>query len=258
MVNLSKKAGPMIGKLSELLVSGHRGGGSLDVGTSPRGPLDLKMQSPRGLKNYDLGGVGLGIVAALDKSGGDYGRDVLPKYAICSSNHTRSTPIPVNYATGDRFSAASRGCDKEFEDDSCEDYTYVTCHGPNNESFTKVYYGGGDNYNGRSRRSNQTNDFGIFNLPTTTTRCPDEFSTFPTSDFLSCCHLCRKKLDGKDIYMYRGEKAFCSSECRSSQIMIDERKEQQCRSEASRSVDVVSSSSYSRGQIFFSTGIVAI
>jgi len=54
----------------------------------------------------------------------------------------------------------------------------------------------------------------------------------------------------------RGEKAFCSPECRSRQIMMDERKEQQCRSEAPRSADV-SSSSYTRGQIFL-TGIVAI
>ncbi|EXB76740.1 hypothetical protein L484_002533 [Morus notabilis] len=248
----------MIGKLSELLVSGHRGG-FLDVGTSPRSPLDLKMQSPRGLKNYDLGGVGLGIVAALDKSG-DYnnkiGGDVLAKYAICSSNRNRSNPIPVNPG-GDRFSvAASRGCDQEFEEESSENYTYVTCRGPNNKSFTKVYYDGGD-YNGKSRKNNQSNNFGIFNLPTTR-RSPEEFSAFPTSDFLSSCHLCRKKLHGKDIYMYRGEKGFCSAECRSSQIMMDERKEQQCRSEASRSVDhVVSSSSYSRGQIF-SSGIVAI
>ena len=58
----------------------------------------------------------------------------------------------------------------------------------------------------------------------------------------------------------RGEKAFCSEECRQRQIMNDERKDK-CRSEASRSVEL-SSSPYGyantpRGQIF-STGIVAI
>lgn len=52
---------------------------------------------------------------------------------------------------------------------------------------------------------------------------------------------------------YRGEKAFCSTECRSNQIMMDERKEL-CRSEASRSMDV-SNSSYTRDEIF-STGII--
>ncbi|XP_020587404.1 uncharacterized protein LOC110029441 [Phalaenopsis equestris] len=45
---------------------------------------------------------------------------------------------------------------------------------------------------------------------------------FPAADFLSCCYLCRKKLQGKDIYMYRGEKAFCSMECRYEQIVTDE------------------------------------
>ncbi|GAB2218207.1 hypothetical protein Droror1_Dr00001426 [Drosera rotundifolia] len=56
-------------------------------------------------------------------------------------------------------------------------------------------------------------------------------------DFLSSCYLCRKSLHGKDIFMYRGEKAFCSGECRQRQIAMDEWNEQQCRSEASRSVD---------------------
>ncbi|XP_020574299.1 uncharacterized protein LOC110020511 isoform X2 [Phalaenopsis equestris] len=45
---------------------------------------------------------------------------------------------------------------------------------------------------------------------------------FPVAEFLSCCNLCRKRLDGKDIYMYRGEKAFCSKECRYQQIVSDE------------------------------------
>ncbi|PKU59513.1 FCS-Like Zinc finger 13-like [Dendrobium catenatum] len=45
---------------------------------------------------------------------------------------------------------------------------------------------------------------------------------FPVADLLSCCYLCRKSLHGKDIYMYRGEKAFCSKECRYEQIVTDE------------------------------------
>ncbi|PON66025.1 Zf-FLZ domain containing protein [Parasponia andersonii] len=248
MVNLSNKARPMIGKLSELLVSGNRAG-FIDVGTSPRGPFDLKAQSPRGLKGYDFGGVGLGIVAALEKSGE---RDSPAKYAICSSNLNRSSPIPVNSVrNGDRF----RVCEEELDEES---YTYVTCRLPNNKPFTKVYYDGGDygrkNHikNDLGRRKSQ---MGIFDSPSASSG--EGFSSFPTSDFLSSCHLCLKKLHGKDIYMYR-EKAFCSSECRSSQIIMDERKEQQCRSEASRAVvDVSSSSSYGRGQIF-SSGIVAI
>ncbi|CAA0817515.1 Protein of unknown function (DUF581 [Striga hermonthica] len=41
--------------------------------------------------------------------------------------------------------------------------------------------------------------------------------------FLECCFLCRKKLlPGNDIYMYKGDTAFCSVECRYKQIFMDE------------------------------------
>ncbi|CAL9133106.1 unnamed protein product [Musa acuminata var. zebrina] len=48
-------------------------------------------------------------------------------------------------------------------------------------------------------------------------------SSFATSPFLERCYLCRKKLQqGNDIYMYRGDRAFCSVECRCRQIFMDE------------------------------------
>ncbi|WMV42811.1 hypothetical protein MTR67_036196 [Solanum verrucosum] len=50
-------------------------------------------------------------------------------------------------------------------------------------------------------------------------------TSFPSSDFLRFCSSCKKRLDGKDIYMYRGEKAFCSLDCRSEAILIDEEME---------------------------------
>ncbi|CDO98844.1 unnamed protein product [Coffea canephora] len=44
-----------------------------------------------------------------------------------------------------------------------------------------------------------------------------------TSGFLDYCFLCRQKLlPGKDIYMYKGDRAFCSEECRCRQIFMDE------------------------------------
>ncbi|WCJ42831.1 hypothetical protein M5689_023615 [Euphorbia peplus] len=216
---ITKRTHPMIGRLSELLVSGsnHRTG-FLDVTmTSPRSPLEYRIQSPRGLKNYDIGGVGLGIVAALEKSS-----NFVPRFPISSSSYGyKSDPIPVLGA-------------KEMDSDSLEeeDYTYVTNH---EQSFTRVYY-----------------DRGICQVSPAPVKPSggDVAALYPTSEFLSSCHLCRKKLHGKDIYMYRGEKAFCSNECRSRQIMNDERKEQ-CRSEVSRSGDVSTSP-------IFSTGILAI
>lgn len=194
----------MIGKLSELLVSGHHAG-FLDVGTSPRSPLDLKIQSPRGMKTYDLGGVGLGIVAALEKSGD---RDFPVGCTICSSNLNRSNPIPVMNSINNY----NKNKEEFLDEESLENYTYVTCRLPNNKPFTKVYYDSGDNNNnniyGRSIINHRKNDLGrcdnqmsIFDSPSV--RSGEEFSSFPTSDFLSSCHLCRKKLHGKDIYMYR-------------------------------------------------------
>ncbi|MCO5587028.1 hypothetical protein L7F22_040973 [Adiantum nelumboides] len=45
-------------------------------------------------------------------------------------------------------------------------------------------------------------------------------------DFLSACFFCQCcLLPGKDIFMYRGDRAFCSLECRYEQIVIDELKE---------------------------------
>ncbi|KAI4980239.1 hypothetical protein ZWY2020_020724 [Hordeum vulgare] len=44
-----------------------------------------------------------------------------------------------------------------------------------------------------------------------------------TGSFLQRCLLCHKDLaENTDIYMYRGDKAFCSVECRCRQIFIDE------------------------------------
>ncbi|KAK4761612.1 hypothetical protein SAY87_029496 [Trapa incisa] len=44
--------------------------------------------------------------------------------------------------------------------------------------------------------------------------------------FLESCFLCKKPLgNNQDIFMYRGDTAFCSEECRQEQIDMDEAKE---------------------------------
>ncbi|KAK6130150.1 hypothetical protein DH2020_036066 [Rehmannia glutinosa] len=51
----------------------------------------------------------------------------------------------------------------------------------------------------------------------------DRSMSYPSESFLSFCYNCKKNLgQGKDIYMYRGEKAFCSSECRYRGMMLEE------------------------------------
>ncbi|CDP01192.1 unnamed protein product [Coffea canephora] len=50
--------------------------------------------------------------------------------------------------------------------------------------------------------------------------------TTETAHFLRACSLCKRRLiPGRDIYMYRGDSAFCSLECRQQQMNQDERKE---------------------------------
>ncbi|PRQ39252.1 putative Zf-FLZ domain-containing protein [Rosa chinensis] len=45
----------------------------------------------------------------------------------------------------------------------------------------------------------------------------------PNPNFLEKCFLCKQKLLlGKDIYMYKGDRGFCSVECRYNQILMDE------------------------------------
>lgn len=200
---LGNRPHPIIGKLSKLLVSGHRAE-FFEVMKSPKSPLYLKMQSPRGIKNYDLGGVGLGIVAALEKSNDSKrGHEVLAKYAVCSCNLNRSNPISVNSnKTCDRL----KGGYEDFEEGNSENYTYVTCHGPS-KSFTRVYYDDEGEYGTYGHERNDlefdtcSNKLG--NVKDSETTSGETYSGYPTSDFLSSCHLCRKNLHGKDIFMYR-------------------------------------------------------
>ncbi|KAL6188558.1 hypothetical protein ACLB2K_039950 [Fragaria x ananassa] len=70
----------------------------------------------------------------------------------------------------------------------------------------------------------------------------------PNPNFLDKCFLCKQKLWlGKDIYMYKGDRGFCSVECRYNQIMMDEeeivRKEMNCSMVAMKPNTASSSSS---------------
>ncbi|CAL9065805.1 unnamed protein product [Musa banksii] len=60
-------------------------------------------------------------------------------------------------------------------------------------------------------------------------------SSFSTSSFLEHCFLCRRRLqEGSDIFMYRGDRAFCSEECRCRHMFVDEesRRAEHCSSAA--------------------------
>ncbi|KAJ1696201.1 hypothetical protein LUZ63_004713 [Rhynchospora breviuscula] len=63
-------------------------------------------------------------------------------------------------------------------------------------------------------------------------RCRRNSADFVSSNadaaapFLRACGLCKRSLGpGRDTFMYRGEVAFCSLECRQQQMNLDERKD---------------------------------
>ncbi|XP_030543408.1 FCS-Like Zinc finger 8 [Rhodamnia argentea] len=95
-----------------------------------------------------------------------------------------------------------------------EDYTCVISHGPNPKT-THIF----DDCIVESccsslSESDWRKENGLFLA---------DHCRFPSESFLSFCYTCKKNLgDGEDIYIYRGEKAFCSGECRSQQILLEE------------------------------------
>ncbi|CAH2073048.1 unnamed protein product [Thlaspi arvense] len=134
-----------------------------------------------------------------------------------------------------------------------EDYTCVISHG-SNPKITHFY---GDQvlesleHNGVKKSCCGYMKESIFEI------APLDLTTFtdvlPSRDFLSFCSSCNKKLGmGKDIYMYRGYKAFCSSECRSEVIRLDENLEEEEEEEATSdsSSDKDLSEKKSNGVIF--------
>ncbi|KAF2619284.1 protein MARD1 [Brassica napus] len=91
------------------------------------------------------------------------------------------------------------------EVDQTEDYTRVISHGPN-PTITHIF----DN-----------SVIAEFTPP-----CSVPLPQVPVetkANFLSCCYTCNKTLDQKhDIYIYRGEKGFCSCECRYQEMLLDQ------------------------------------
>uniref|UniRef100_A0A1J3JKX0 FLZ-type domain-containing protein n=1 Tax=Noccaea caerulescens TaxID=107243 RepID=A0A1J3JKX0_NOCCA len=248
---LSKRTHPMIGKISELLVGVNRSAAAaapfFDVlMTSPKSPLDFKILPQISQRNsskrfYDdsLGGsVGLGIVAALENS------TTRRITSVCRSESNQSGQSdPVQFTS--HGGSSDEDEDEEMFTMDEEDYTLVTCHhGPSGSCSTRVY--DRDGFECFASKTNEDHRKRLF-VVDAGVESPENSPAFQGLGFLNSCNLCRKKLHGQDIFIYRGEKAFCSTECRSSHIANDERKER-CRSK-------FSTSPYTAGQIF-STGVL--
>lgn len=207
-------------KLSSLFITFPDPLSFSDSAKSLKSPFDHK-KSPR---NFEGEVVGLGIVAAMNENG-----DTQEAFSGAISTRTaksvvspRSAPIPI--VSGNAVSKTE------------------TPMSELSESYTCVKMNGMDgNYEGKS---------GGFHL----SQPKQLYVAEPVNDFLNTCYLCKKDLHGLDIFMYRGDKAFCSAECRCQQIQGDELREN-CASEALKSHDF-SASPCSAPRIF-SVGVVA-
>ncbi|KAI3875303.1 hypothetical protein MKX03_000730 [Papaver bracteatum] len=214
-----------------------------------------RILSPRYSKNVTVtgggGGVGLGIVAALDNFGCTVDGEKTVTKLTCGTN--RSNPIAISTINKYTNGINPKGCEGLASVEMATSTTTAAA-----ASVRSMYCDGGIEETRYQVGVFYESPSPIFYNTSAVTR------DYPPSDFLSSCYLCRKKLHGKDIYMYRGEKAFCSTECRYQQIAADERKDKKRprrRNSVSRlSFDISSSaggSPYLEDHLF-SPGIMAI
>lgn len=190
---LGKRYRPSIRHALETIIPGDRMAFSESI-SSPTSPVRSKIRSSNGWRDRDLDCVGLAIVAALDKSSSE----TRAKFVVGSLNFSRSDPVPIRSKMN---SYRSRG---GFDELRCsESFTMVTCHGSNKTTITRVgcdgREGGGEFYGSEYDRT--LRNLGMFFA--SPPRFSEEIPATHTADFLSSCYLCRKKLHGKDIYMYR-------------------------------------------------------
>ncbi|XWS08952.1 hypothetical protein CRYUN_Cryun40dG0044400 [Craigia yunnanensis] len=202
---------------------------------------------PEARHKLDSKGIGLGIVDALKDDGFDsnLSKPVLfgsqlriqipslppvfspaesprtpPEFGIKTRNSQLSSfssglsPSPVGKSIETLNSPmVFTGSLSATEMELSEDYTCVISHGPNPRT-THIF----DNCIVESC-------YGVVGL--SSSKRENGFlgdrSIYQSESFLSFCYTCKKNLDqGKDIYMYRGEKAFCSKECRYQEMMLEE------------------------------------
>ncbi|KAJ7972773.1 protein MARD1-like [Quillaja saponaria] len=91
-----------------------------------------------------------------------------------------------------------------------EDYTCVICHGPNPRT-THIF-------ENRILES-------YYSLP--------KYPNSASENFLNFCYTCKKNLEQtKDIFIYRGEKAFCSRQCRYQEMLLDDAENSEFDSDA--------------------------
>ncbi|XP_057768373.1 FCS-Like Zinc finger 14-like [Salvia miltiorrhiza] len=159
------------------------------------------------------GVVGLGILAAMRA-------DRQPHHDLFRNNGAVLAISPKSASNSIHIINSSH---KKISAEECEEYTCVISHVGKNLVKKKEYFeaeilGANDGCAGVF-----TGNGGGY--------AAESGGAETYAGFLNSCVLCEKKLHGLDVFMYRGDKAFCSTECRCKQISMDEQKEK-CHSKA--------------------------
>lgn len=162
----------MIRKLPEPIDVGNRAFRHADVAPIPASPLERNPLSPNGWRNRESDGIGLGIVAALEKTGGEGSKKLVV-----------GAPKVI---TSPRAAGRWRGC---------VDVGELGCSG--RCTAASEWCGNGAKGGEDLRRREMGHFCG------STHEVQEDAWGYRMADFLSCCYLCRKRLHGKDIYMYR-------------------------------------------------------
>lgn len=213
---------------------------------SPTSPLDYNNSSFKSPRGFDQG-VGLGILAALHST--EKKTAVLsPKNSECRIPGKPcckpSQPIPI----GSPKPPTERPEEEVPAMEYSESYTCITSHGPKT-IIRQIFEDPAE----ADERSSKCCRPAVFEASSC---CYSDAPDFPDEDFLSACYLCKRQLrHGKDIYMYRGDRAFCSVECRYQQIVSDE-KERSMSTSMKRGASPKSSRCYP-GRDVFTVGTMA-
>ncbi|RDX59179.1 Protein MARD1, partial [Mucuna pruriens] len=132
----------------------------------------------------------------------------LPHATLSSPSQSPKSALPTS-----KSQRLLTGYISASEMELSEDYTRVITHGPNPRT-THIF-------------DNCIVDSGCFDIGCSSSPMENVFLpphiSYPSESFMTFCFYCNKNLEqDMDIYMYRGEKAFCSRECRDQGMLLEE------------------------------------
>ncbi|WJX12131.1 hypothetical protein P8452_02662 [Trifolium repens] len=151
--------------------------------------------------------IGIGLVGVLKDETFHQNSEKLGNKKVLFGTELRVKIPPLPTSTfeskndffGGKINDSQKGVLSLSEMELSEEYTCVKSHGPNPKT-THIF------------------DNCVVESYCSVPNSPHYFSL----NFLSFCHTCKNHLEHtKDIFIYRGEKAFCSQECRHKEMVLD-------------------------------------